>query len=96
LYEPLADTVAVPTVFPPEEQSDGADDCGPNTVNVIVPPGEPPPDSAADTPDAEIAVPTVPDDGALTDIDVVAAVTAVSAIPAPHVESDPAFVPSPS
>jgi hypothetical protein len=91
----LSDTVAVPTVFPPEEQSDGADACGPNTVNVIVPPGDPPPDSAADTSDAEIAVPTVPADGALTDSEIVAAPTVVSAIPAPHVELAAELLPSP-
>jgi hypothetical protein len=91
----LSDTVAVPTAFPPEEQSDGADDCGPNTVNVTVPPGDPPPDSAADTPDAGIAVPAVSADGALADREVVAAATVVSVIPAPHVELAEELFPSP-
>jgi hypothetical protein len=34
---PLPDTVAVPTGVPPLVQSLGGEDCGPNTVKVIVP-----------------------------------------------------------
>ncbi len=69
LYVPLADTLAVPTVVPPLVQSLGGEDCGPNTSKVIVPPGEEPPDNTPETDDAEIALPAVPDDGALTDTD---------------------------
>jgi hypothetical protein len=35
----LPDAVAVPTVVPPVEQLVGAEDCGPKTLNVIVPVG---------------------------------------------------------
>lgn len=63
---PLPDTLTgEPTVVPPE-QSVGAEACGPNTLNVTVPDGEAPPDNVADTDDAEIADPAVPDDGATT------------------------------
>ena len=34
---PLPDTVAVPTVVPPVTHVTGAVDCGPKTLNVIVP-----------------------------------------------------------
>lgn len=40
MYVESPDTVAVPTVVPPVEQSVGALDCGPNISNVIVPDGE--------------------------------------------------------
>jgi hypothetical protein len=74
------DTLAVPTVVPPE-QSDGAEDCGPNTVNVTLPDGENPSDSNAEIADASISVPAVPEPGALTDpSDGDAAPTTVSAI----------------
>lgn len=59
---PLPDTLAVPTVVPPEEQSVGAVAWGPNTVNVIAAPGLEPPESAAD---AETAVPMALDAGAV-------------------------------
>lgn len=89
LYEPLPDTLAVPTVVPPDEQSVGAVAWGPNTLNVTVPPGADPPESAADTSDAEIAVPAVPDDGAVNANDVDAGATIVASIDAPHAEADP-------
>jgi hypothetical protein len=63
----LPDTLAVPTVDPPVEQSDGAEDCGPNTLKVIVPDGEAPPDRLAEIDDASILLPAVPEDGALTE-----------------------------
>jgi hypothetical protein len=48
----LPDTLAVPTVVPPEPHEIGAEDCGPNTLKVIVPLGEDPPDSIAGTDEA--------------------------------------------
>jgi hypothetical protein len=45
----------------------GAEDCGPNTLNAIVPDGEEPEDKFPDTDEAAIALPAVPDDGADTD-----------------------------
>jgi hypothetical protein len=62
----LSETVAVPTVFPPE-QSVGADACGPNTLNVIVPPGDDPPDSVAEIDLASMSTFFVPPVGALSD-----------------------------
>jgi hypothetical protein len=79
---PLPDTVAVPTSFQVEGHEVGAVVDGPNTLNVIVPVGEVPCDSAADTDDAAIGLPSVPNDGALSDNP---GRTTVSAIPAPHV-----------
>jgi hypothetical protein len=78
-------TVAVPAAVPPEEQSDGADACGPNTLNVTVPLGDKPPDSPATD---EIAVPAAPDDGAVIDKDVETRATVVFGIDAPHAEAD--------
>jgi hypothetical protein len=66
LNVPLPDTLAVPTVVPPE-QSVGALDCGPKTLNVIVPMGAAPPDNDAEIADAEIVLPAVPDEGPLND-----------------------------
>jgi hypothetical protein len=83
---PLPATVAVPTVAPPVEQSDGAVDCGPNTLNVIDPVGAAPPDNEADTNEATIAEFTVPVEGAVTDNDGLAAPTTVFAINAPQFE----------
>jgi hypothetical protein len=63
----LSETVAVPTVVPPLVQSVGGEDCGPNTVKVIVP--EAPlvaPDRVALIELAAIAVPTVPLAGDVT------------------------------
>jgi hypothetical protein len=81
---PLPDTLAVPTVVPPE-QSDGAEACGPNTLNVTVPPGARPPESAATD---EIAVPAAPTDGTVNDSDVDTRATVVSGIEAPHADAD--------
>jgi hypothetical protein len=61
----LPETLAVPTVVAPDAHDVGAEDCGPNTRNVIVPDGEDPEDRLPDT--AEIVLPAVPDDGADTD-----------------------------
>jgi hypothetical protein len=71
LYVPLADTDAVPTVVPPVLQSVGAEDCGPNTVNVIVPVGLAPPDSVELIVPAAIAAFAVPLAGADTDVAVI-------------------------
>src|SRR5947199_371723 len=51
--------------------------------------------TAAVADDAGIALPAVPDDGALSDSDVVSPGTVVSAIPAPHAEVAPESVKSP-
>ena len=45
---PLPDTVAVPTVVPPLVQVLGALDCGPKTLNVIVPLAPAPPPERVD------------------------------------------------
>jgi hypothetical protein len=61
--------VAVPTVVPPLVHVDGAEACGPNTLNVIVPVAVLAPELLANTPlsdEAGIAVPAVPVPGAVT------------------------------
>lgn len=74
----------------------GADACGPNTLTVIRPPGDEPPDRAADTAVAEIAVPAVPEEGAaVSDRDVGMVVTVVSRIAAPQADADGALLASP-
>jgi hypothetical protein len=90
---PSLETVALPTEVPPV-QLVGALDCA-KTENVAVPVGALPPLIDAVTLDAEIEVPTVPFEGALTTIDGVAAETTVSVMPGPHVEVADAFVESP-
>jgi hypothetical protein len=65
LYVPFPDTLAVPTVVPPDVHDVGAVDCGPNTVNVTVPDGDRPPDSVLAIDEAEMAEPTTPLPGAL-------------------------------
>jgi hypothetical protein len=82
---PLPETSAIPTSCQPEHDA-GAAAAGPKTQTVISPWGENPPDSAADTEDAEIALPDVPDAGALTDSDGCAVATVVLVMPAPQVE----------
>jgi hypothetical protein len=64
----------------------GAEDCGPNTLNVIVPVAADPPPIEAETADAEIALPAVPEAGALSDRFGDVEATIVSAIDAPHAE----------
>ena len=82
----MPDTVtAVPIVVPPLEQGAGGLVCGPNTVNVIVPP--PPlvaPDRVALIELVGIAVPWTSICGAVTVI-AVAFLTTVEVIPVPHV-----------
>jgi hypothetical protein len=76
--------VAVPTVVPPLVQVDGAEPCGPNTVNVIVPLAPPvAPVSAEPIDPAPIAVPVTPVAGADTVLAVTFA-TVVDVIPAPQ------------
>jgi hypothetical protein len=72
---PLPDTVAVPTVVPPLVQLLGGEDCGPKTVNPIVPLALlVAPDRLALIELAAIAVPAVPLAGAETLVLVVAIV----------------------
>jgi hypothetical protein len=85
---PLPAAVAVPTVVPPLVQVDGADASGPNTVNVIVPFALVAPELPASRPVIaafEIAVPTLPVAGAVTDSVGDAFPMTVSAIPGPQV-----------
>jgi hypothetical protein len=77
-------TAAVPTVVPPLEHVAGAVACGPNTVNVIVPPAEL---VAPDTAALIAAVPAVPPAGAPTVKAGDATPTTVEAIPLPHLLS---------
>jgi hypothetical protein len=79
--------VAVPTVVPPLVHVDGAEACGPNTVNVIVPVALDPPELAPKTPlidELAIALPAVPVAGAVADSVGEAFATTVSAIPEPQ------------
>jgi hypothetical protein len=95
LYAPLPETpTGEPTPVPPE-QSVGAVDRGPNTLNVTVPDGEAPPDSAADSDDGSIAPPAVPAPGAERLNDGLAWATTVSAMPSPHCEARAPLLPSP-
>jgi hypothetical protein len=88
-------TVAVPTVVPPL-QSVGAEDCGPNTLNVIVPIGLTPPDNIELIEPAPIATFVVPLPGANTEVLVVAGfATVVEIIPAPQPLFDAALLVSP-
>jgi hypothetical protein len=83
-------TLAVPTVAPPEAHEVGGEDCGPNTVNVIVPVGADPPASVAEIEEAGVGLPAVPLRGPLSErIGMALGRTLVSAISAPpHVEVD--------
>jgi hypothetical protein len=96
-YGPFPVTLTpVPTVVPPVEQSDGAKDCGPNTLNVTVPVGDAPPDNEAETDEAAIVEFAVPPAGADADsAGVVFPLTTVLAIENPHVETAGAFSESP-
>jgi hypothetical protein len=78
-------TAAVPTVVPPLVHVAGAVACGPNTVNVIVPPAElVAPETPAVIAAAGTAVPAVPPAGAPTDTAGDVAATLVDAIKLPH------------
>jgi hypothetical protein len=74
-------TVAVPAVVPSDAHEVGAEDRGPNTLSVIVPVGEAPPESVADTDEAATAVPAVPVDGALNDSPGLATVEPTNPLP---------------
>jgi hypothetical protein len=86
LYDPFPVTFAVPTVVP-AEQSDGAEDSGPNTLKVTDPDGDAPSDKPTDTDELGIAEPADPEPGAETDNDGEASPTTVSAINPPHVDA---------
>jgi hypothetical protein len=91
----LPATVAVPTVVPPLVHVDGAVVWGPNTLKVTVPVAPAvAPDKVELTDDAATAVPAVPVAGPLAVV-VVALVTAVEAIPLPHVLAEAALLESP-
>jgi hypothetical protein len=91
----LLETVAVAKLVPPLVHELGAVDCGPKTLNVIVPP---PPAVAPERPAATVsgvtAVPTTSACGQLAD-SVVALVTTVDAMPAPQVLADGELFESP-
>jgi hypothetical protein len=80
----LPDTVAVPTTCQPDPHDVGALAAGPNTLNVIVPPGDAAFVSTADTDDAVMAAPSLPVDGALSVN--AGATTDVCGMAAPQVE----------
>jgi hypothetical protein len=61
----LPDTLAEPTVAPPEVQVAGGEDCGPNTLNLTLPIGADPLASVAESEEAGIAVPAAVLAGAL-------------------------------
>jgi hypothetical protein len=85
---PLPVTVTgLPTVVPPLVQVVGGEACGPNTVNVTVPPAPlPAPVSVAPSALAAIATFVVLDAGTAIDVVLLArSETVVDGIPAPHV-----------
>jgi hypothetical protein len=61
-------------------------DRGPNTLKVIVPVGEDPPDRVPETDEDEIALPVVPVEGALIDSAGLAAGVSLSSTPFPRPE----------
>jgi len=63
-YVPLSDTLAEPSVVPPDVHDAGGAGCGPNTVKVSVPVGAEPPAIVAETDAADIGLPTVARAGA--------------------------------
>jgi hypothetical protein len=64
----LPNTLAEPTVVPPDVHDTGGAARGPNTVNVTVPVGADPPASPAEIEAGEIGLPAVALAGALADI----------------------------
>jgi hypothetical protein len=81
----LPDTVAVPTVVPPLVHVVGAEDCGPNTLKVIVPVAPlVAPDKVEAIELAPIATPVVPVTGADTLVLVALETTVVMLMPAPQ------------
>jgi hypothetical protein len=92
----LPDTVAVPTDVPPLVQVLGALACGPNTVNVTVPPALPvAPDSAPLIKPVPMAIPVASVDGAPAVSAVLALATDVEVIPLPHVLLEAELLESP-
>jgi hypothetical protein len=98
---PLPAAVAVPTVVPPLVHVDGAEACGPNTLNVIVPVAVPTPELLANTPlidEEAIAVPAVPVPGAVTDNvgdEVAPRLAPVKMLAAATSAETPAIIPTP-
>jgi hypothetical protein len=96
LYVPFPETAAVPTAVPPLAHVVGALACGPNTVNVIVPPAPlVAPERAELIEPGPIAVPVASLAGAPTLVTVLALATAVEVIPLPHALADPLLLASP-
>jgi hypothetical protein len=92
---PLPVTVTLaPTVVPPLVHVVGAVDCGPNTVNLIVPVGLLPPESVALIELVAMALPAPSAPGALTVL-VVVFFTTVEVIPFPQVLADELLLVSP-
>ena len=90
----MLDTAAVPTVVPPLLQSLGGEDCGPNTLKVIVPPAPlVAPDRMPLIDPAAVTVPAVPLAGADT-LALVASLTTVEVMPVPQPLLDGWFAPS--
>ncbi len=84
---PFPDTLAVPTVVPPEVQVVGAEAWGPKTVKVMVPVASEP-DVAAKAPEIEpvaTVVPAVPVEGSLVLSVDDALATIISGMPEPQV-----------
>lgn len=63
----MPDTLAEPTIVPPDVHEPGGEDCGPNTLNATVPIGAAPPANVAETKEAETRLPAVALAGALAD-----------------------------
>jgi hypothetical protein len=85
----------VPTGVPPEVQVVGAEDCGPKTVNEMVPVGLDPEASIAEIKLVAIAVPRVSVPGPEAVRVGVTIATTVSDIPEPQVEVAGLLLPSP-
>jgi hypothetical protein len=93
----LPDTGSGATIaVPPDEQSVGAVDCGPNTLKVIDPDGDAPFDNCTDADDDPRPSPTGDESGTLNDPTVgLARPTTVFAMLGPHAEAAGALSASP-
>jgi hypothetical protein len=91
----LPDTVTADATVVPPEQSVGAVDDGPNTLSVTDPDGDAPPDNAADSDPAPIALPAVAAAGAAALTDGLADPTTVFAMAVPHADAVGALLASP-
>jgi hypothetical protein len=63
----LPETLAVPTVVPPDVHDAGGEECGPKTMKVTVPVGADPPASVDEIEAPGISVPAAPLAGALVE-----------------------------